>query len=1123
MRKWTLIILIVFGIALIAGVIMVNQKLSLINLFPKSQKGIVSAQGEVGKGDLGSYGYSGFGIISYKVNDVSFTNKDYSSANFDFSSTIARAERQKYTVGDFVNQEIYINNKLETKQSFNMSILVQINYDRITWNGTEYNLKDYAKERPLILSSWLDKEFNKKIIPNIFFGEENKRINYQDIVEQGGYALAYQDNKLNYIELIIENKQINPFENTKVDPTYANATDGFSLSAIGSGFGAGITTTNISSGKPTDFFITDTDDDFVYHVNKSGYKFTDGFSTSALGSSDPYGITTNGSDFWITDLSTDNFVYHVNRTGGNITDGFSLSTIGSSGSAFGITTNVTSGTPTDFWIAEFADNFTYHTNKSGYNFTDGFKTNAFGSDRPIGIVMNNSDFWITDFSDVFVYHTNKSGFNYTDGFSLSAIGISDIRGGITINVTSGTPTDFWITDVTDDFVYHLTCTNCGPPPIYIINITSPTTLNPLSVNDYDNISINFNFLQDGVNVTSGVEINNVTIGGVFAPIKFTFFSNQYTDFIYEDFDQATSDLANNWDEGSWTAQTSTTYCVDDDDDDCARSTTLDTAMYYATSVDTSNCDSGTLNMSLRMYSLGNDNGETLNMITSIDGGSNYDTQTIQNGNSSNFGKDLYIPLSDGNFSSQFRIGFGTTGTDTGEYYYVDNVRVACLESGSIREFLYIDGIGWQVNVTVPAGLTGLQDLFVNATYSGNTRNDTQTDAIDYGAVEDTEFPVFSDYQDNNGSYAGKGNISLSITVTNTNGTVWVTFNGTNYSASSSGSEFPSEGLVHYWKFNETSGTSALDIRGRELGNELNGTLKGSATFTGDGVLFDTGDNVTVSSYTGEPQGLNNFSIALWMNISGTACPAIGLLWNGLAGTYENSIIMNGAPCAIKDTHFNGYTGADPATLYTNLFNDSKWHLFVFTGNYTGVDIYINNTNNTYRAHTNIHNNISNNVLYFGKTDNYQMKGKIKEIGIWNRTLTPIEIETLWNNADGLFYNSFGRFNVTILNFPSGTYYYNWSSYGNGTDKNYNVSMTRSYTINTSNTCTYGGSGNWRVQIEDNCIISSDVDLSSNVLWINGSSGSFTCQAGIKYKELHITPTVFNGGFQVIRKSGCSMG
>lgn len=42
---------------------------------------------------------------------------------------------------------------------------------------------------------------------------------------------------------------------------------------------------------------------------------------------------------------------------------------------------------------------------------------------------------------------------------------------------------------------------------------------------------------------------------------------------------------------------------------------------------------------------------------------------------------------------------------------------------------WVNGVGWRVNVTGSTGHTGAHDLFVNATYSGYTVNDTQTEAI----------------------------------------------------------------------------------------------------------------------------------------------------------------------------------------------------------------------------------------------------------------------------------------------------------------------------------------------------------------------------------------------------------
>ncbi len=56
------------------------------------------------------------------------------------------------------------------------------------------------------------------------------------------------------------------------------------------------------------------------------------------------------------------------------------------------------------------------------------------------------------------------------------------------------------------------------PLVFSLNITDPTTASPESVTSGDNITITFDYQIDGVNQTSGVTIENITIGGSGAPV-----------------------------------------------------------------------------------------------------------------------------------------------------------------------------------------------------------------------------------------------------------------------------------------------------------------------------------------------------------------------------------------------------------------------------------------------------------------------------------------------------------------------------------------------------------------------------------------------------------------------------
>lgn len=96
-----------------------------------------------------------------------------------------------------------------------------------------------------------------------------------------------------------------------------------------------------------------------------------------------------------------------------------------------------------------------------------------------------------------------------------------------------------------------------------------------------------------------------------------------------------------------------------------------------------------------------------------------------------------------------------------------------------------------------------------------------------------------------------------------------------------------------------------------------------------------------------------------------------------------------------------------------------------------------------------------------------------------------------------------NFNRSISSISAGTYSYYWGSWGNGTSKNYNISALRYYTINGSaNSCTYT-TGNWLVSCDDNCTITSDVNLGGNNIIINGTGYFILNGANVtNYNTLH---------------------
>ncbi len=390
-----------------------------------------------------------------------------------------------------------IENKEDKDKAYNYSLRIQIPTNEIRWNETKYIL---GKE-PIKLTSFKSLE-GEIVTPNIFFGKQNSRINFKDVTELGGYALAYEY----AIELKIDNIKIKPYEMFIIDPTYTNQTDGFSTGVIGSNFPMDITTNG------SDFWITDESDDWVYHTDRDGNNITDGFSTADIGSNNPKGITTNGSDFWIVE-NMNNLVFHTDREGNDIGDGFNIGDIGSA-SPHGITTN-----GSDFWITDYGDDWVYYIDGDGNNLT-GFSTADIGSDYPSGITTNGSDFWIADHSDDWIYHTDRDGNNITDGFSTAAIGSASPQG-ITIfssgnlEYKSGIPDGFYIIDSTDDWAYHI-------GTHFLI-----TNIYPENNSEFYSKHINFTY---NVSVSEGITIENCSLylNGIL---------NQTDNTITEDVDQ----------------------------------------------------------------------------------------------------------------------------------------------------------------------------------------------------------------------------------------------------------------------------------------------------------------------------------------------------------------------------------------------------------------------------------------------------------------------------------------------------------------------------------------------------------------------------------------------------------
>jgi len=219
--------------------------------------------------------------------------------------------------------------------------------------------------------------------------------------------------------------------------------------------------------------------------------------------------------------------------------------------------------------------------------------------------------------------------------------------------------------------------------------------------------------------------------------------------------------------------------------------------------------------------------------------------------------------------------------------------------------------------------------------------------------------------------------------------------------------FPTSGLTYYWRFNEGTGTDALDAMGA-----LNGTVSDAGIWTASGkrgaglipqnryfvtgtwTVWTTAQPYTVSAWV-KLAYLDGQVTCVLSNINGSTQDIIDIyIWNSGALSFS---IMN---------------GSSRHTYAVNPFiTDSNWHHVVccYNGdrNVSNSKVYLDGV---YKAPTSSQNNLNAGTFGLTKlqvgrrnTTVYNTTSVQDEVAVWNRVLTQDEVTTLYNSGTGLFY------------------------------------------------------------------------------------------------------------------------
>jgi len=223
------------------------------------------------------------------------------------------------------------------------------------------------------------------------------------------------------------------------------------------------------------------------------------------------------------------------------------------------------------------------------------------------------------------------------------------------------------------------------------------------------------------------------------------------------------------------------------------------------------------------------------------------------------------------------------------------------------------------------------------------------------------------------------------------------------------------GAVAYWKFDESSGTSATDATGRGH----TGTLSGGTIPTWASGKINNGLNVhgtvagTTSSYLSVPTsadwtfGSSDFSIGYWVNATNSS----GYYTTIDTGYASNTGIL--VEYDVVNAIWRIYMGTTVVYIRPFTMTAGAWYYMVVRRTGTNLDIVINSsTLGVVTNSTSITN--SGNSIFLGKYSGGEaIEGFLDEFGIWSRALSDSEVASLYNSGTGLQY-PYGATNPNVM-------------------------------------------------------------------------------------------------------------
>lgn len=251
------------------------------------------------------------------------------------------------------------------------------------------------------------------------------------------------------------------------------------------------------------------------------------------------------------------------------------------------------------------------------------------------------------------------------------------------------------------------------------------------------------------------------------------------------------------------------------------------------------------------------------------------------------------------------------------------------------------------------------------------------------------------------------------------------------------SQTNTDGIVGYWSFNGNSNDAISSNNGivgeAVLASDKNGTANLAYSF--DGI----NDNIRIADNYVLDMGTHDMSFSFWVNANSDQ----PFTWPGFIQHGAGSETNMGYWLRIqKSTGTACYAISNGTTrIYGNSSTsicDNQWHHVVFTFDRDGLGkIYIDGQNNTIGGGYSISQFSGSDInssdpMYFGYV--FTLKGLMDEVMIYNKVLTPTEVQILYGNhlltiADGSGSGTYPEgeiINISANEAPAGYIFDKWT-------------------------------------------------------------------------------------------------